>query len=311
MTEEFRRLLDDAPDAELRAVLQSAERDQPSPRALTQAARTLGIGAAGLGLARAAAAAAGSRALRAGSWAALAKWGGAGILLGGIALSPLVLNTRASSLANVTQGNRPHSGNSTAKPQAASLQSKEQAVATVSAAAAPAGGAVSTTSASSIAPAVPAAASASQPVAAVRLGAAPAGSPARAASEPVSRAAVQLPLPSAHSFAAAPSEASDVSDASAPASAAPPHLLDNEIALLDSARAALKRGDSAAALKVLDRHTQLAAHSLGAEATLLHVQALLLAGRPSEARTVARAALSGKKDLPYAARLRKLAGLVE
>jgi hypothetical protein len=310
VTEEFRRLLDNAPDAELRAVLQSAERDQPSPRALTQAARTLGIGAAGLGLARAAAAAAGSRALRTGPWAALAKWGGAGIVLGGIALSPLVLNTRASSLANVTQRS-PHSGNSTVNPRAASPQPNADAVATLSTA--PVRSAVDTTSAHStsahsIAPAVPAAASASLPLAAVRLGAAPAGSPARAASEPVPRAAAQLPPPTAHSFAAAPSEASD---ASAPASAAHPHLLDNEIALLDSARAALKRGDSAAALTALDRHAQLAARSLGAEATLLRVQTLLLAGRPSEARAVARAALTGKKDLPYAARLRNLAGLTE
>lgn len=300
MTEEFRRLLDEAPDAELRAVLRSAERDQPSPRALAQAARTLGIGAAGLGLARAAAAAAGSRALRA---AALVKWGGAGILLGGIALSPLILNTPAPSPARVAQHISPQSGNPAATTREASPTSPAAVLATPLLA--PLGSVLPSASANSVAPVSSVAPTAVAPLGAVRIGTTAALGRARAASDLVPSAAAPLPPRTTQSFPA-PS-----STPNAPASAAHGDLLDSEITLLDSARAALVRGDSEAALVLLDRQAQLSVRSLSAEATLVRVQALLLAGHSSEARAVARAALSGRPDLPYAARLRKLAGLPE
>jgi hypothetical protein len=88
-------------------------------------------------------------------------------------------------------------------------------------------------------------------------------------------------------------------------------LLDSEVALLDATRTALKQGDANAALALLDRHAQLSTRTLSAEALLLRVQALVLAGRSAEARALARFALNGKSALPYAARLRKLAGLDE
>ncbi|HEY5376766.1 MAG TPA: hypothetical protein VIK01_23955, partial [Polyangiaceae bacterium] len=125
------------------------------------------------------------------------------------------------------------------------------------------------------------------------------------APEPGSSAAVPSPGRSVQSLAPAaivPNE---------PGTATRADLLDSEVVLLDSARTALRQGDPTAALALLNRHAQLSPRSLGAEATLLRVQALVLAGRSAEARAVARAALGGKGGLPYAARLRKLAGLAE
>ncbi|HEY5373047.1 MAG TPA: hypothetical protein VIK01_05140 [Polyangiaceae bacterium] len=281
MSDEFRRLLDEAPGAELRSVLESGLRDQPSPRTITRAARKLGIGAAGLGSARAAAAAA-SRALRASSWTVLAKWGGAGVLLGGIALSPLVLNTPAASRAKVTQRSAPRV--SAAVPNSNLLETGPTQEAGT------------------------AAVSTSRPTPAVKTAVWPASAAAASAPsapKPVSSATFPSPVRGAQALA----PASIVPNA--PGTATSADLLDSEVALLDSTRTALKQGDSTAALALLDRHARLSARSLGAEATLLRVQALVLAGRSAEARAVAQAVLGGKSGLPYAARLRKLAGLVE
>ena len=97
----------------------------------------------------------------------------------------------------------------------------------------------------------------------------------------------------------------------APPPSAPQHpeQLDAEVRLLDAARKALKSGTPSEALAALDRHARLSTPSLGAEATLLRVQALLASGRVTEAQTTARHALAGATAPAYAARLSKLAGL--
>jgi hypothetical protein len=85
--------------------------------------------------------------------------------------------------------------------------------------------------------------------------------------------------------------------------------LDAEVALLDAARKALKLGDPNVALTWLNRHGELRAPALAAEATLLRVQALVAAGRTTEARTVAEAAVGSANGSAYAQRLRKLVGV--
>lgn len=281
MSEEFRRLLDDAPEAELRSVLESGLRDHPTPRGVTRAARALGIGAVGLGSARAAAAV-GSRTLRASSWA-LAKWGGLGVFLGGIALSPFVLKAPAVSRAMVAQPH-PQPVNTASAPTPASsfgmaFMKEETQVAPSALPAQPAQPAVKR-------------ASPLQDSAALSASVAPRPTPPGAA----------LPSPMRSGQTLAPT--SDLANVSPSVATRDP--LDSEITLLASARAALKQGDSATALTLLDRYAQLGARSLGAEATLLRVQALVQAGRSAEARAIAQAALNGKIASPYGARLQKL-----
>jgi len=307
MSDEFRRLLDDAPDAELRSVLESGLADQPSPRAITRAARTLGIGAAGLISARAAAAAA-SRALRASPWTALAKWGGAGFLLGGIALSPVVLKMHTESRARVAQQSVPRANDHPASDAPGSSNPPESAPTERTDAAADLKARTPNAENSAEQPAesaTPLAPSEPESVAPKS------GPSANVASANVASAASQARLHSADPPLATSGvpDANSATNANAAAKRADP--LDSEITLLDSTRTALKQGDASTALALLDRHAQLSVRTLSAEALVLRVQALMLARRSDEARALARAALSGKNALPYAARLRKLAGLVE
>lgn len=297
MSDEFRRLLDDAPSSELRAVLESGLRDQPSSRTIGQAAQALGIGAAGVAAARAAAAASASRAVRSSLWSALAKWGAAGVLLGGLSLSPFLLKTPVAPRGNVVS----------AKAQSA------QAVRLPSgpAQALPMPVAPNPVGSSSPAP---------REERAVLLRPADRTPNVPSELESTPSPAVQAPPRGAKTLApertvpTLPAATPTQPDSALTAREATtrPDLLDSEVVLLDSARGALKRGDSTEALALLDRHAQLGAHSLGAEATLLRVQALVVAGRTAEARAVARAALGGapgRGGLAYAARLRKIAGL--
>lgn len=283
MSDELRRLLDDDPGAELRSVLESGLRDQPSPRTMNRAARTLGIAAASLGSARAAASTAALRALHSSPWTALAKWGGAGVLMGTVALSPLILNPTAPLDARVLPRT---AARVRAVPSAPPLR---QPPPTHDAKAA---------NVVSVPPA------ALVPTTATPLVSSTAAV-ARSAPELAVRTAHQPPVRSAQSLA---------SESSVPnglPAVKPADLLDNEVALLDSTRAALKHRDPTAALVLLDRQARLSARSLDAEATLLRVQALVLAGRSAEARAIARAALRATSRLPYAARLRQVAGLAE
>ena len=270
---EFRRLLDDNAGSTLHAVLEAGLRDGPSHGQLARAARTLGVGAAGMGAAQSAAATETARALHASLWSGLAKWGAVGLVLGGAALSPLVLSSPPRSSANAVQL-VVHRALPTTRPTAQI---------------APAPG-----------PSVPQ----TEPtaIAAAQLPpSAPIPAP-QATPRPTPTGANEPPLGTFQPLTAAPSSAS-----------VPTHTsdLDSEVALLDSARSALKRDDPNTALTWLDRHARLGAPALAAEATLLRVQALIAAGRGSEARTVARRAVGSANTSAYAQRLNKLVGLPE
>jgi hypothetical protein len=94
--------------------------------------------------------------------------------------------------------------------------------------------------------------------------------------------------------------------ASASASAVPMSLGD-EVAALDGARRALSAGDANAALVALDAYQRAARRPrLGNEATLLRIEALLRAGRRSEAIVLAQSFADRNPTSPLADRARAL-----
>lgn len=123
------------------------------------------------------------------------------------------------------------------------------------------------------------------PVAPASVAPAPAVSVAPA---PVSRVAPSTP-PSAPK--AAPSARTSVA---------------REIALLDAARASLVAGNPAEALRVLDALEHLPGRTLGPEATVLRVRALLARGDVMAARDLAASFERASPDSPQAAVLRSL-----
>jgi hypothetical protein len=86
--------------------------------------------------------------------------------------------------------------------------------------------------------------------------------------------------------------------------AAPPSTLEEELAMLDEARAKLAAGDEVAALASLDRYSARRGARLGAEATLLRLQALSAAGRSIEASRLAQKFIEANPDNPLAERAR-------
>jgi hypothetical protein len=96
----------------------------------------------------------------------------------------------------------------------------------------------------------------------------------------------------------------------APAASSDPETaqrLSREIALLDQARAALKRGDGAAAIAALDqRQAEVGAGMLGPEATVTRVEALLRQGDRVEASALAERFLAEHPRGVHADRLRTL-----
>jgi hypothetical protein len=85
----------------------------------------------------------------------------------------------------------------------------------------------------------------------------------------------------------------------------PPITLEQELVLLDGARAALASGDAAGALVQLDRHRVANGTSLSAEATLLRIQALAGSGKSLEAAVLARAFVNANPNSPLAERARR------
>jgi hypothetical protein len=83
-----------------------------------------------------------------------------------------------------------------------------------------------------------------------------------------------------------------------------------ELNSLDSARAALGRGDARGALVLLDRHSRtFPSGSLAAEASMLRVEALLAGGERQAARALAIDLLAKDPSGPHAKRLRTVANL--
>jgi len=269
VSDEFRRLLDDRAGSPLHSVLEAGLHDRPSRRQLAQAARALGIGAAGLGGALPAAGAA--RTVHA-SLFSLAKWGATGVLLGGVALSPLLRESPPSSSPSPVQWSSGHAVAS-ARVATAFMPAPTPAASSDRTAA------IVPSFARSVSTATPKMAHHAAPAIAKE---APTGS-----FQPLDTAPSSAPL----------------------AAIGHDHHLDVEVALLDAARSALKLGDSNVALTWLDRHGELSMPSLAAEATLLRVQALVAAGRSAEARSVVQAAVGGANGSAYSQRLRKLVGV--
>jgi TolA-binding protein len=111
-----------------------------------------------------------------------------------------------------------------------------------------------------------------------------------ATAEPELAAAATAPAPSA-----------------APAEEAPANDVAAEVALLDRARKAVSQGDSAAALAALEKHqSEFKNGSLGPEADVLRIEALVARGDSSAAAQAARAFLAAHGSSPHVARVRTL-----
>jgi hypothetical protein len=164
------------------------------------------------------------------------------------------------------------------------------------------------------------------PASPVRSNVAPAAAPSDKTIEPAAAATVALPAPSpAHPKDDAPNAAVErapmaagttalapsPSPSSAAQGAAPlsdrPTSLAREIALLDESRATLGRGDAAGALKLLDRHAQeFPRGSLGPEAVVVRIEALLRLGDEHSARAIANQFATEHPDDSHLVRIKSL-----
>jgi TolA-binding protein len=94
----------------------------------------------------------------------------------------------------------------------------------------------------------------------------------------------------------------------APAPAAPPSSIADEVARLDAVRRALSVGDSAGALEALAAYEHSYPRgALSPEAARLRVEAFLVQGDPRRAQALARAFLRAYPHSPHAPALRKIA----
>jgi len=90
---------------------------------------------------------------------------------------------------------------------------------------------------------------------------------------------------------------------------APSSSLPAELSTLDQARTALRSGDPARALSILDGYASRFPHgSMAPEATMLRIEALVKAGDRAAAGRVADGFLTMSPGSPYAARIRSLLG---
>jgi hypothetical protein len=131
--------------------------------------------------------------------------------------------------------------------------------------------------------------------------------PAARAPRPKPRAVASEPR-AAHRVLTAEPEPDLEPDSAAPLTAPSTPRTDvaREIALLDSARAALLAGDAGKALRLLHALDQLSARALVPEATVLRVRALLASGRLTEAQHVAERFYRSAPHAPQASVLRAL-----
>lgn len=98
-------------------------------------------------------------------------------------------------------------------------------------------------------------------------------------------------------------------DPTSVARVAPSDTLEREVALIDEARLAYRANDYALALSLLDRHQQqFAKGSLGPEALVIRVQALVGLGRRAEAERLAQPYLANYGSSPVTQRLRSILG---
>jgi len=137
---------------------------------------------------------------------------------------------------------------------------------------------------------------------------------------PAREAVGSLPEPpGVPSAKAAPPKASERSSPTlrppappAVAPSAPQGTLADELALLDAARRALRRGNARVALSELDRHqAEFPRGLLGQEATLLRIEALVRSGNRPAAEALARQFLARQPNSPHAKRIESLLGQAE
>jgi hypothetical protein len=127
---------------------------------------------------------------------------------------------------------------------------------------------------------------------------------AQSASPPASTA---LP-PALQSAPPASASAQRRAPSPTPSAARRPLTLPEEVALLDRVRAELRSGNPARALATLDEYMRSArAQRLGAEATLLRIEALSRSGRTNQASELARRFVENHPESPLADRARSFA----
>lgn len=138
---------------------------------------------------------------------------------------------------------------------------------------------------------------------------APPGSAPSASAAPAP-IAPPAPKPAPLASLAVPSAVSPPSSApsaASPIASAAPDPLVAELALLDAARRALARSDAGEALRLLkEREARFPRGAMADEALVLRVEALVQAGRVTEAKALADAYLEQNPGSAYAPRLRAL-----
>ncbi|HEY6077381.1 MAG TPA: hypothetical protein VIW29_01175 [Polyangiaceae bacterium] len=125
---------------------------------------------------------------------------------------------------------------------------------------------------------------------------------------------VTPPSAPAHADGPAPLTLDDLpalpaNEPAASAGAKPQGSLAEEVAQLQKAKLALKGGNPAEALSELNVYAQrFPRPRLGAEATMVRIEALSASGNAARAKTLAEGFLAKNPNSPYAARLRSLTG---
>ena len=275
-----------------RALLRSAEADEPSHAAYTKAAATLGVGASvGLGASLAApsalaAGAAGAARWSGGTAARLAALGVSGALL--IGGGALLLQARSSS------GRAGSRAAGTAVSSVSSVSSVSPDGPGSSVATGSSGTALAVSGAAESAPARDEAAppvTAPAAAATEALGA-PASSASRAAASNAGGASVRRPL---HGFSGSAQGASSGSS------------LAEQVQSLDRARVALGSGDASTALREIAHYRRSWPRGVFlTEASVLEIEALAARGERSLAAQRAAAFVAAHPDSPQASRLRAL-----
>lgn len=294
------RLLDEGADDFERTLLRSAKRDRMHPdrkRILAAGIGTAAGGATLLGATKAAAAAKGGAKL---GTLALVKWLGIGLatVAATAGTARLVIDQQAHEAleAPVTVATVPTNasarGPARVSPPAAPEMAEETppAIATATIAAS-----------ASVATAIPSELPA--PMVVHRDVPVPATVRSAPAVEPaVAAVAARAEPPSV------PAPAPIAEPAATTAARVPASYLDEQLALLGKARAALDANDAAGAMRALDAYgARFPQGSLGEEAELLRVRATAQSGDGAGARRLAEAFLTRHPTSPYAARARSFA----
>ncbi len=296
------RLLDDGANDFERTLLRSAKRDRMHPdrkRILAAGIGTAAGGATLLGATKAAAAAKGGAKL---GTLALVKWLGIGLatVAATAGTARLVIDRQAheATEAPVTVGTVPTNasarGPARVSPPAAPEMAEE---------APPAIATATIVASASVATAIPS--ELPEPMVVHRD--VPVPVPATVRSAPSVEPAL-APVAAHTEAASAPAPAPIAEPAATTAARVPASYLDEQLALLGKARAALDANDAAGAMRALDAYgARFPQGSLGEEAELLRVRATAQSGDGAGARRLAEAFLKRHPTSPYAARARSFA----